>query len=51
MQKYIQDHKIYSYECDKEGKLRLLTLFSLIFFAPSSYDYNQIFVKGFHCYS
>ena len=30
MQKYALEHKIYSYECDKDSKLRLLTLFNLL---------------------
>jgi len=48
MQKYIQDHKIYSYECDKEGKLRLLTLFNLLqHMADSHADLLNVGYKAF----
>lgn len=30
MEKFIQNHIVYSYECDQEEKLRLLTLFNLL---------------------
>ena len=30
MEKYILEHMVHSYECDMEGKLRLLTLFNLL---------------------
>ena len=30
MEKYILDHTVHSFECDMEGKLRLLTLFNLL---------------------
>ena len=48
MQKYIQNHKIYSYECDKEGKLRLLTLFNILqHMADSHADLLNVGYKNF----
>ena len=48
MEKYIQNHKIYSYECDKEGKLRLLTLFNLLqHMADSHADLLDVGYKKF----
>ena len=48
MKKYTQEHKIYSYECDKEGKLRLLTLFNLLqHMADSHADLLNVGYKAF----
>ena len=49
MQKYTQEHKIYSYECDKDGKIRLLTLFNLLqHMADSHADLLDV---GYKCFS
>ena len=48
MEKFIQNHHIYSYECDKEGKLRLLTLFNLLqHMADSHADLLELGYKNF----